>query len=149
MFKAITTTLISCALALFSASAVAQEFKGDPDWNLQRHCTNLKVLRDSHQKVIWFNHEQMKSMATTKVAPGMPLLARQARIEGSVTVNVCIGSDGVPDSAWVISGHPILIPSSIEAASKWRFKPYVHKSKPVAFAGTIRFTFSTSKGNGY
>lgn len=121
----------------------------DPEWNLQQHCPDLHVLRDRKGKVVWFSHEQMKQMAVVKIAPGMPARARQARVEGAVVLNLCVDTDGLPHNVWAISGHPLLIGSAVNAASRWRFKPYTVKSQPIAFAGTLRFTFSTSKGNGY
>jgi TonB family protein len=137
------------SVLIASILAGAQQFESDPDPDLQRHCTDLAVLRDRHGKVVWFNHEKMKEMATKKVAPEMTGLARNARIEGAVIVNMCVGPDGAPQEVWLISGHPLLVASAIHAAAQWRFRPMKVKGKPIGFAGTLRLTFSTSKGNGY
>jgi TonB family protein len=136
-------------VAVAATLAGAQQFKPDPDRNLERHCTDLRVLRGKDGKVVWFNHEQMKAMAVVKVVPEMPGIARSARLEGTATLNVCVGSDGIPHNIWVISGHPLLLGSAIDAAQKWRFRPYTVDSNPIAFAGTLQFTFSTSKGNSF
>ncbi len=150
----------ACLLVLSSVLADPQVVSGvtqstldepqfDPEWNLKRNCPDLLVVRDKNGKVVWFSHEQMKERAIARVAPEMAATARMARVEGEVVLNACVGTDGLPKNIWAISGHPMLIPSAIYAASQWRFKPYTVKSKPIGFAGTLRFTFSTSKGNSY
>lgn len=160
MATQVSRVFAACLLALNSVLAEPQVVSGvtqstldepqfDPEWNLKRNCPDLLVLRDKNSKVVWFSHEQMKKMAIVKVVPEMPATARMARIEGTVVLNACVGANGLPRNIWAISGHPMLIPSAIYAASKWRFKPYRIKSKPIGFAGTLRFTFSSSKGNSY
>jgi outer membrane biosynthesis protein TonB len=149
MAKLIARTFAVCFLALTATLAGAQEFKPDPDWELQRHCTDVQVFRGRDGKVVWFSHEQLKRMATKKVTPEFPPLLRQVRMEGQVLVNVCIGPDSIPKHTWIVSGHPLLFGPALKAASEWRFKPYRSKEQPVAIAGTLRFTFSTSKGYGY
>ena len=127
----------------------SHESKIDPEWDLKHHCPDLRVLRDRQGKIVWFSHEQMKQMALVKLAPKMPAQAQLARVEGQVAVNLCVDTEGLPHDVWAVTGHPLLIGSAIDAASTWRFKPYEVKLHPIAFAGTLVFTFSSSKGNSY
>jgi len=54
--------------------------------------------------------------------PTYPPLARQARIAGTVELNVALRPDGSVDSVSLISGHPMLSPAAVESARQTRFK---------------------------
>src|SRR5262245_59124964 len=49
-----------------------------------------------------------------KPEPAYPELAKQARIEGLVIVEVAVGPDGAPKDIAVISGHPLLQVAAID-----------------------------------
>src|SRR5438477_3079618 len=66
-----------------------------------------------------------------KVQPAYPPLARQARIQGSVVLQAEISKDGNIQDLRLISGHPMLAPSAIEAVKQWRYKPYFLNGEPV------------------
>lgn len=54
--------------------------------------------------------------------PIYPALARIARIDGDVKVQLSIGKDGTIESAAVVSGHPLLKPDVLESAQKSTFE---------------------------
>ncbi|PYX92201.1 MAG: energy transducer TonB, partial [Acidobacteria bacterium] len=60
-----------------------------------------------------------------KVQPSYPPLARQARIQGTVTLQAEISKDGTIENLRLMSGHPMLAPAAIEAVKQWRYKPYL------------------------
>lgn len=53
----------------------------------------------------------------------LPVLARQARIEGYVWVRLLVDETSQVTCVRAISGHPILIGSAIDAARQWTFRP--------------------------
>jgi TonB family protein len=56
------------------------------------------------------------------VTPKYPALAMQARIQGEVELQLTVEmATGEVQNASVISGHPLLTPTAIEAAKQWRF----------------------------
>ncbi len=55
-------------------------------------------------------------------APDYPELAIQARLEGSVSVEVVIGNGGGVESASAVGGHALLREEAEKNARKWRFK---------------------------
>jgi TonB family protein len=57
----------------------------------------------------------------SKVDPIYPPLARQARIQGPVVLSVSIDTAGKVSNIKVITGHPLLIQSAIEAVKQWVF----------------------------
>jgi len=52
-----------------------------------------------------------------------PPLARQARIAGTVVVQVSVASDGKVDHVEVLKGHPLLRGAVEESVKKWTFSP--------------------------
>jgi TonB family protein len=77
-----------------------------------------------------------------KVAPVYPQLARQARIQGTVTLRAEIGKDGNVDNLQLISGHPMLVPAAIEAVKQWKYKPYLLNGQAVLVETQIQVNFS-------
>jgi periplasmic protein TonB len=81
-----------------------------------------------------------------KVQPTYPPLARQARIQGTVLLYAEISKDGTIENLRLISGHPMLAPSAIEAVKQWRYKPYILNGEPVEVETQITVNFTLSGG---
>ena len=77
-----------------------------------------------------------------RVQPNYPPLARQARIQGSVVLQAEISKDGAIENLRLMSGHPMLAPSAIEAVRQWRYKPYILNGEPVAVETQITVNFT-------
>ncbi|HKV81751.1 MAG TPA: energy transducer TonB [Candidatus Sulfotelmatobacter sp.] len=77
-----------------------------------------------------------------KVAPVYPQLARQSRIQGTVTLRAEIGKDGNVENLQLISGHPMLVPAAIEAVKQWKYKPYLLNGQAVLVETQIQVNFS-------
>ena len=79
-----------------------------------------------------------------QVKPTYPPLARQARIQGAVVLQAVITKDGTIQGLKVVSGHPMLTPSAIDAVKQWRYKPYFLNGEPVEVetAITVNFTLA-------
>ncbi len=73
--------------------------------------------------------------------PGYPAIARGARVEGTVAVQVVISEEGNVIAAQVRSGHPLLFATTIEAARRATFSPTLLDGKPVKVAGVITYAF--------
>src|SRR5579863_10218063 len=81
-----------------------------------------------------------------RVQPMYPPLARQARIQGTVVLQAEISKDGSIENLRLISGHPMLAPSAIEAVRQWRYKPYFLNGEPVAVETQITVNFTLAGG---
>lgn len=84
----------------------------------------------------------VQGLIIKKVAPVYPPLARQARIQGLVFLKVQISKTGDVENIHLVSGHPILAPSAIEAVKQWKYKPYLLNGEPVDVEtnATVNFT---------
>jgi TonB family protein len=76
-----------------------------------------------------------------KIDPEYPL-AKAARIQGKVLLKATISKDGDVTAVIVVSGHPMLAPSAIQAVKKWQYKPFLVKGQPVEAKTEIEVPFS-------
>jgi protein TonB len=74
-----------------------------------------------------------------------PPLAKQARISGTVKLAAVIAKDGTIQDLKVISGHPLLIPSALEAVKQWVYQPTLLNGEPVEVSTQIDVNFTLSQ----
>ena len=86
-----------------------------------------------------------KAMQLFTPSPVYPPLAKQARIQGVVKLNAVISKEGAIEQLTVVSGHPLLIPSALEAVKKWRYKPTLLNSEPVEVITQIDVNFTLTQ----
>ena len=70
--------------------------------------------------------------AIRRVPPAYPDAARQAKVEGTVALQVLVGRDGLVRDVKVVKSVPGLDQAAIEAVRQWKFKPALTKGEPVA-----------------
>jgi protein TonB len=81
-------------------------------------------------------------MLLHRVQPAYPPLARQARIQGQVTLQAEISRDGSIQNLRVITGHTMLVPSALEAVKQWKYRPYILNEETVEVETTITVNFT-------
>ena len=86
------------------------------------------------------NVQQAKLLNQPK--PVYPPLAKQARIQGTVRFNAIIGRDGAIANLQVVSGHPLLVPSALEAVRQWKYQPTLLNGEPVEVVTQIDVNFT-------
>jgi protein TonB len=77
--------------------------------------------------------------------PVYPPLAKQARISGVVRLSAIISKDGTIQHLEVISGHPLLVPSALEAVKQWVYQPTLLNGEPVEVQTQIDVNFTLSQ----
>ncbi|MEK6303639.1 MAG: energy transducer TonB [Acidobacteriota bacterium] len=88
----------------------------------------------------------LQGKAIERRTPIYPVLAKQIRLQGEVSIEVMIAPDGHVESARIVSGrHPILDDKAREAALGWRFQPTLLNNVPVRVTGVIVFVFKLSE----
>jgi len=90
--------------------------------------------------------EVLKSLLIKSVTPAYPILARQAKIQGTVVLDANISKRGTVETLTALSGPPLLIPAALEAVNQWRYKPYVVNGEPVAVNTQIVVNFTLKPG---
>ena len=128
----------SCLFLLFMTT-ISFQVSGAVD-----SCTSEgPVLSGKDGQPIWLNTKALIKRAIHCVAPRMPPLAHQARLEGQVLVDILVDEKGKVACARLINGHPMLMASAIDAAKDWTFRRTKQKGKEVSFYGHLVFLFST------
>jgi TonB family protein len=87
----------------------------------------------------------LQGKATRKVQPAYPPIAKSARAQGAVQIQVTISESGEVMNAQAISGHPMLREAALQAAKQWRFKPTEISGVPVKTQGLLTFNFVQGK----
>ncbi len=83
-----------------------------------------------------------KANLIRQVRPVYPPLARQARIQGTVKLTAIIAKNGSIEKLEVLSGHPLLIPSALQAVKQWRYKPTLLNGQPVEVVTQVDVNFT-------
>ncbi len=89
---------------------------------------------------------QTAQSVTVSVPPDYPLLARQMKVQGAVSLQALISRDGAIQELQILSGPTILAAAAREAVKQWHFKPYLQNGQPVETQAriTVNFTISTN-----
>jgi TonB family protein len=80
-------------------------------------------------------------LATYLPKPAYTEIAKRARAQGSVSVQVLIDESGRVISAKALSGSPFLTVEAQKAAMQARFAPTLLSNQPVKVSGIITYNF--------
>jgi TonB family protein len=84
----------------------------------------------------------LNDKALRLVQPVYPAIARSAHAGGTVTVQVLIDENGNVAHAQAISGHPLLLAASVQAARASKFSATKVEGRPVKVKGVIKYEFT-------
>jgi TonB family protein len=73
--------------------------------------------------------------------PVYPPIAKKTGLQGKVVLKVTINSEGKVAQVNVISGHPMLVSSAMEAVRKWEYSPLVINGNRVSVTGIVEVPF--------
>ena len=82
-----------------------------------------------------------EGMLEYKVTPDYPSAARNAHVEGVVTLQGIIGKNGAIRTLKALAGPEILQGSAIQAVQQWHYRPYLLNGQPVEVQTTINVIF--------
>ena len=89
----------------------------------------------------------MEGNLILRVQPVYPVLARQARIQGTVVLRAVISREGAIEKLQVASGHPMLVQAAMDAVRQWRYRPYFLNNEPVEVDTQVTVKFVLSGGS--
>jgi len=84
----------------------------------------------------------LQSNALKRLEPTYPPLAKAARVDGLVVVEVTIDEEGNVVAARAVTGHPLLKEAAVTAARGWKFEPTTLDGTAAKVIGNITFNFS-------
>lgn len=73
--------------------------------------------------------------------PMYPRIAKDAHVQGPVSIQILVSEDGKVMSAQVVSGNAMLVSAAKEAAMRARFSQTLLNGQPVKIQGVITYNF--------
>jgi protein TonB len=86
-----------------------------------------------------------ESKILRKVLPVYPELAKRARVESVVILEVNVDEEGNVTNIRVLKSHPLLEQAAIEAVKQWKYSPTLLNNEPVPVVATVTVEFKLSK----
>ncbi len=77
-----------------------------------------------------------------QIRPAYPPEAKQARIQGTVRLAAVISPEGNVIDLQPVAGHPLLVPSAMEAVKQWVYKPTLLNGSPVQVITTVDINYT-------
>jgi protein TonB len=77
--------------------------------------------------------------------PVYPPLAKQARVQGTVSFEVTIAKDGTVQNIHLISGPPLLVQAAMQAVQQFVYKPTLLNGNPIEVITTVDEHFTLSQ----
>jgi len=112
-----------------------------PYFSLLMCLVSTALSQEASQTPVQLPPESIANLLIRKVPPVYPPLARQARIQGTVVLNVIINKSGEVRDVQLYSGHPMLSPSAIQAVKQWKYQPYLQDGEPIEVQTTVQVNF--------
>jgi TonB family protein len=134
-FQAQVAQKCSCTMKLNKQVKEAEEFE-------KRAFAKRRKTGEISRKTEGAFGGVLAGRAVFRQEPSYPIAAKQARISGSVVVEVTVDETGNVMSAQTLCGHDYFARVSEEAARHWRFTPTLLSGQPVKVIGTITFNFN-------
>lgn len=104
----------------------------------------FQAKTEAQEQLIVVGGKVQAAKLIRQVQPIYPALARQTRVQGVVTLEAVIGTDGTIQKLQVLNGHPLLVPNAVQAVKQWMYSPTVLNGKAVEVKTTIEIRFTLS-----
>ena len=113
-----------------------------------RACANLKwgeddkVFLEAKRNLFGYDlGNVINGKAKSLGKPPYPREARAAGADGTVVIKILIDEEGNPTEPKAMCGHPLLRPTSEEAARRSKFEPTIINGKPSKIRGYIIYKY--------
>ena len=104
------------------------------------------AAKDGHDHPIRVSGEAEQAKLTHKVNPVYPPVAKAARVEGTVRLDVTISKEGVPEDIQVIaSPNDDLAQSAVDAVRQWRYETTLLNGQPVEVVAEVVVNYTLRK----
>ena len=79
-----------------------------------------------------------------EVQPEYPVLARDARIGGTVRLTAIISREGTVENLYLVRGQALLVAAAMDAVKQWVYKPTYLNGVPVEVVTEVDVDFRLS-----
>jgi len=88
---------------------------------------------------------QMKALLQKTKPINLPGTVDNLHIKGTVVMALAVDGKGEVNCVQIISGHPLIIGTTIDSVRRWTFRPYVVRGLREGFCGRIAISYQTSE----
>lgn len=99
------------------------------------------VVRPPVPASIHLSSKMVEGFLIYKCLPQYPIIAKNARIEGTVVLQATISKAGTIENLHAISGPQMLQQAALDAVKNWRYKPYLLNGQSVEVETTVNVIF--------
>lgn len=92
-----------------------------------------------------FSDSEATPFIKSRSKPVFPAIAAAAHVSGAVVTKVLVDKSGEVQLVRPVSGPPMLIQASIDAAHKWSFMPLTVGARSVPYEVQLVFTFTVNQ----
>jgi len=75
----------------------------------------------------------------------LPGTVDKLHIKGTVVMELAVNDKGEVDSVRIISGHPLIIGTTIDSVRQWKFRSFVVRGVRKGFCGRIAISYQASE----
>lgn len=86
-----------------------------------------------------------ESKLIRRIEPVYPEIARQARVSGTVILQVTVDEEGNVTEVKVLQGHPLLNDEAVRAVRQWKYSPTLLNGEPVPVTASITVIFKLAR----
>jgi protein TonB len=79
------------------------------------------------------------------VPPKYPVIAQQAKVQGTVILEATIAKDGSVKDVRVLKAIALLTEAAVDAVKQWRYTPTLLNGQPVEVLMTVTVNFNLQK----
>ena len=108
--------------------------------------TPVPSVRQEPHRRVKVSEGVISGLLIRKVEPNYPQLAKVAHISGEVVLQAVIGKSGSMEQLRVVSGHPMLVKSAMEAVRQWKYQPFLLNGEPVEVDTQVTVNFTLIGG---
>ncbi|MGI8992518.1 MAG: energy transducer TonB [Bryobacteraceae bacterium] len=122
---------------------LTQVSRGEPDEKMFKVPAEYRMRDESEtQGAVRIGAGAAAASRIEGIEPQYPLLARTARVQGSVEFSVLIGKDGSVRSVQLVRGHPLLVNAAKEAVMRWKYRPMLVNADAVSVIAPVIVNFT-------
>jgi protein TonB len=98
-------------------------------------------MKSEERRAVKVSGPVEQAQLIARVEPRYPILAVQARKEGTVVLHAIISRDGRITALEVVSGPPLFVQAALDAVRQWRYRPTALNGEPVEVDTSIMVIF--------
>ena len=127
--RIVTTTLILLSATIFLATC--SEAPELPPWRV-----------DNNLSLLYVDEDVQESKLIRRIQHVYPEMARVARVQGVVVLDVLVDKEGEVVGIHVNSGPALLRRSAVDAVRQWRYSPFLLNNEFTAVETRVRIVFN-------